>query len=153
MERNWNFLSMYPLPAFLTPFPLIASILNKLLVALMKRLKVLTELQEIHPLVFFNSCFTVSVTSSINMLESSSDFMILMISFISSFEINKVNPLPALTAPFPLIFLSNLFIAFEVKMLTHPGKLSQAKGIAIFVFVFFLNYLTKNQKTHLIELF
>ena len=45
----------------------------------------------------------------------------------------KVNPFPDLTAPFPLIFLSNLFIAFEVKLLTYPGKLSLAKGIATFV--------------------
>ena len=39
---------------------------------------------------------------------------------------SKVNPFPALTSPFPLIFLSNLFIAFEVKLLTYPGKLSLA---------------------------
>ena len=50
--------------------------------------------------------------------------MILIISCISAFEINKVNPFPALTAPFPLILLSNLFIAFEAKLLTNPGKLS-----------------------------
>ena len=48
------------------------------------------------------------------------------------FEINKVNPFPALTAPFPLIFLSKLFISFEAKMLTNPGK-----EIAIFVSAFF----------------
>ena len=47
---------------------------------------------------------------------------------------NKVNPFPVLTAPFPLIFLSNLFIAFEAKLLTNPGKLSLAKGIARFFF-------------------
>ena len=64
--------------------------------------------------------------------------MILVISFVSSFEINKVNPFSALTAPFPLIFLSNLFIAFEVKLLNYPVKLSLAKGIAIFVSAFFL---------------
>ena len=53
---------------------------------------------------------------------------------MSSFEINKVNPFPALTAPFPLIFLSNLFIAIEVKLLTNPGI---AKGIATFVCTFY----------------
>ena len=63
--------------------------------------------------------------------------MILIISFISSFKINKVNPLPAPTAPFPLIFLSNLFIAFEVILLTNPAKLSLPKGIATFVRAFF----------------
>ena len=93
----------------------------------------LTKLQEIGLLVFFISTFTVSATSSINTPEASNDFMILIISFISSFEINKVNPFPAFTAFFPLIFLSNLFIAFDVKLLTNPGKLSLAKGIAMFV--------------------
>ena len=55
-------------------------------------------------------------------------------SFISCFEINKVNPFLALIDPFPLIFLSNLFIVIEV---TNPGKLSLAKGIAMFVSAFF----------------
>ena len=63
--------------------------------------------------------------------------MILLTSFISSFEINKVNPFPTGTAFFPLIFLSNLFIALEVKLLTNPGKSSLVKGIAIFVSDFF----------------
>ena len=67
----------------------------------------LTKLQEIHLL-------TVSITPSINTPEYSNDFI-------------------TVTAPFPLIFLSNLFIAFEVKLLTDQGKLSLAKGIATFV--------------------
>ena len=61
--------------------------------------------------------------------------MIFIMSFIPSLEINKVNAFPALTATFSLIFLSNLFIAFEFKLLTNPGKLSLTKGIAIFVVV------------------
>ena len=56
---------------------------------------------------------------------------------VSSFKMNKVNPSRALTAPSPLIFLSKLFIAFEVILLTNSGKLSPAKGIAIFVSTFF----------------
>ena len=56
---------------------------------------------------------------------------------MSSFEINKINPLHALITPFPLIFLSNLLIAFEAKLLTNPGKFSLTKVIAIFVSVFF----------------
>ena len=96
----------------------------------------LTKLQEIH-LVVFNSSFTVSVTPSSSTPEYSDGFMILKISFISSFEINKVNFFPALEAPFLLIFLSNLFIVFEVKLLTTPGKFSLAKGIPIFVSAFF----------------
>ena len=50
---------------------------------------------------------------------------------------NKVNLLPALKASFLLISLSNLFIAFEVKLLTNLGKLSLAKRVAIFVSAFF----------------
>ena len=69
---------------------------------------------------FYISRFTVSVTPSINTPESSNDFMILSISHISSFEINKVKHFLVLRAPFPLIFLSTLFIAFEVKLLTYP---------------------------------
>ena len=58
---------------------------------------------------------------------------------ISPFKINEVNPFPALASPFPIIFLSNLFLALEVKLLPNSGKLSLAKGIATFVSVFFLD--------------
>ena len=55
---------------------------------------------------FFISCFTASVTPSINTPESSKDFnsTILIVS-ISSFKIIKVNPFSPLTAPFPFILL------------------------------------------------
>ena len=107
----------------------------------MKLLNVLTKHQEIHSLVFFISYFTVSVNPSVNTPESSSGFMMLIISITSSFDINKVNPFPALTAPFLLIYFIiiiiilhlHFFIAFEVKLLTNPCKLSLAKGITIFV--------------------
>ena len=56
--------------------------------------------------------------------------MIMIISFISIFEINIF---PALTAPFLLIFVSNLFIALEVKLLTNPDRLFLAKRMATFV--------------------
>ena len=49
----------------------------------MKWLKVLTKLHEIRLVVFFISCFTVSVTPSTNTPEFSDDFMILIISFKS----------------------------------------------------------------------
>ena len=62
--------------------------------------------------------------------------MTLIKTFISLFEINKVNLFLALAALFPFIFLSNLFIALEVKLLTNPGKLSLAKGIATSVITF-----------------
>ena len=104
--------------------------------------------------LFFISCFTVSVIPSSNTFESSNDFMILITSFISSFKINKVNLFPALTVPFPFIFLSNLFFAFEVKLLTNSGKLSLAKGIARSVILLFhLNYLTYYEEIHLSECF
>ena len=57
---------------------------------------------------------------------------------------NKVNPFTALTTLFPLIFLSHLFIAFEVILLTNPGKLSLAKQIATF-FIVFLPKLPKQE--------
>ena len=70
---------------------------------------------------FFFIFFTVLVSPSINTPESSNDFIILIISFVSSFEMYKVNLFPTLAASFPYIFLSNLFIAFEVKLLTNTG--------------------------------
>ena len=96
------------------------SLWKKFVVVLMKWLKVLRKLQEIY--LVFHLSFTVSVTPSINATEFSNNFMVLIISFIYSFKINKVNPFPALTVPFSPTFLSNLYITFEVKLLTN-GKL------------------------------
>ena len=56
------------------------------------------------PSCFYILCFTVSVAPSINKPESCSDFTILIMSPICSFEMNKVNFFPALTSPCPLIF-------------------------------------------------
>ena len=78
--------------------------------------------------------------------------MILIISFTSSFKTNKVNRFPALTAPFPFNFLANLFIAFEVKLLTNPGKLSLPKGMAIFVSDIFPTLPNQEPKDPQIEL-
>ena len=77
------------------------------------------------------------ISSFMGTIESSNNFMIFVISFISSFEINKLNSFFALTAPFPLTFISNLFIPFEVKLFTNPSKLSLAKKIARSVSDFF----------------
>ena len=76
------------------------------------------------------------LSNFINTPKPCNDFIISIISSITSFKINKVNPVPALTAPFQLIFLSNLFIAFEVKLLTNPGKWYIAKEITISVSAF-----------------
>ena len=97
----------------------------------MKRVKVLTMLQEICFLVFI-SYSVVAVAPSINTPKYSNDLTILIISFLSSVEINKVNPFPALTALFPFIFYQSLSIAFEAKLLANSGKVSLAKEIATF---------------------
>ena len=72
--------------------------------------------------------------------------MILIISFIPLFKMNKVNPFPDLQAPVPLFVLSSLFIAFEVKLLANPGKLFLAKVIATFVGAFFSKLANQKPK-------
>ena len=69
--------------------------------------------------------FTVSVIQSINKPEFSSDsnFLILIISSISSFEMNKVNTFPALTAPFLFISISNVSKIDEIALVTNLGNL------------------------------
>ena len=137
MNRNQTFLFIYALPALLTPLPLILFTTNEITGCTIEAAKGANNSPKNPPSYFFISCFTVSVTPSINTHKSSNDFMVLIISFKSSLETNNANPFPALTAPFLLIFLLNLFIAFEVKLLTNQGKLSLAKRIAIFVSAFF----------------
>ena len=80
----------------------------------------------------FISCFTVSVTPSINTPESSSDLMILIISFISSFEMNKVNHFPALAAP----------IFFQIYLLHSK----------LYHLLIQLNYLQQKEQQHLLVL-
>ena len=65
---------------------------------------------------FFIYCFTASVTQSINTSEYFNDFTILIILSKSSFEINKVNPFPALTALFPLSFKVILHLKLHLKL-------------------------------------
>ena len=136
---------MYPLPALLAPLPLIPITTEEITGYTNEVTKGANKGPRNLPSRFFISCFTVSVTPLINTRKSSNHFMIL-ISFISSFEMNKVNTFPALKAPFPLIFLSNLFIAFEAKLVTNPGKLSLAEGKARSVSDFFFPKLP-NQET------
>ena len=137
---------MYPFPAFLSPLSLIPFTTEEITGSTIEAGKGANKAPRNSPSCFFISCFTVLVPPSINTPEFSYDFIILLISFISSFEINKVNPFPVLTVPFPLIFLSNVFIAFEVKLLTNPGKLSLAKRMAIFVSPFFPKLLIQEPK-------
>ena len=56
--------------------------------------------------------------------------MILIISFISSFKMNKVNHFPVLVAFFQLTFLWNLSKIDEVALFANLGKTSLAKGTA-----------------------
>ena len=90
--------------------------------------------QDIHCVVFLNSCFSVSVAPSSNRPDFSIDYTILIISSISLFEINKVNPFTYFTVSLPLILLSNLSITFEAAfkaiLLTNPGKMSLGKETA-----------------------
>ena len=122
-------------------FPTEISVISELKIS-----KVLVQHQEIHPLVFF--IFHVLLTPSINTLESSSDFMILLILFISSFEINKVNLFPALTFPFPFIFLSNLFKIDQAALVANSDKISLAKQTGRSKSLFSQNYLTLYLETN-----
>ena len=55
-------------------------------------------------------------------------------SFISSFD--KIKFFSWCHSFFFTLFFSNLFIAFDVKLITNPVKLSLGKGIAAFVSAF-----------------
>ena len=106
MQRNEKCLSVYLLPALLTPVPLIAFTSEKITCCANETAKSTSRnstkfksknpkkpkrnpkiLQQI--LLLFISCFTVSVTPSSNTPKSSHDFIISAISFISLFEINR----------------------------------------------------------------
>ena len=137
MEQNKKFLSIYPLPALLTPLPLIPLTTEEITGCANEAANGANKAGLNPTSCLFISCFAVSVIPSINKFEYSNGFMILIIPFMSSFEINKLNPFPALTVTFPLNFLSILFLAFEAKLLTNPSNISLAKGIAAFISAFF----------------
>ena len=76
-----------------------------------------TKYQEIHLLVFrFQICFTASVNPSVNTPEFSNGFAVLIISSISSLEMNKVDPFPDLSASFPLILMYLLHSKVHLKL-------------------------------------
>ena len=137
MVQNQTFLSIYPLPALLNPLPLMPFTTEEIIGCTNEAVKGTNKTPRNPPSCFFISCFTASVTPSINTHEPSNDFTILILSFISSFEINHISPFRALIAPFPLISLPSLFIAFDDKLPINPGTLSLSKEIAIFVSTFF----------------
>ena len=54
---------------------------------------------------------------------------------------NKKNPFPALTAAFPLIFLSNISKMDEVALAANLGKSSLTKGTESLIMLFGRSYL------------
>ena len=121
--------------------------LSHLYYLLLKKLLVTIKAAKSANKVPRNPCFFISH------LRSSNGSIIFTISWIYSFDVNKVNPFPALAPPSPLLFLSNSFIVLAVKLLTNPCKLPLAGGIVKFVKVkVFLNYLKQKTKRSVIEL-
>ena len=87
MEENYKFLFIYLLPALLTPLPLVPFTTEEITGYTNEAANGDNKAPRNPHTCFFISCFTVSVTPSIDTPESSNDFMILIISFISSFKI------------------------------------------------------------------
>ena len=89
------------------------------------------------PSCFLISCCTFSAAPSVNRLEVSNDFAILIISSITSSKINKVNTFPVLTAPRPLSLPSNLSNIDAVSLNANLGKTSleqqTARSISVFL--------------------
>ena len=153
MDRNYKFISIYSLSAVLTHLLLIPFTTEKITGYTNEAAKSSSKAQRNPPSYTFISCFTVSVTPSVNTPEASNDFMILIISFKCSFEINKAKPFPAFTTYFSLIFRSNLFIRFQIKLLTNRGKLSLSEEISIFVIASFSKLPNQEPNIYMIELF
>ena len=135
--NNGRNLFSCPFPAFLTPFQDIAfineeatSCINEEAIGAINDAAIGAIIALQNPSsCFFISCFTVSVKPSVNKPESSRDLIILIISFISSFEMNKKNLFPDLTAPPSLILLSNLPNIDEF-LVANLDKISLSKGAA-----------------------
>ena len=98
MERNWNLFSIYPFPALLYPLPLMPFTTEEITGCANEAAKSANKAPRNPP--FFILSFTLSVTPLIKTLESSNDFIILLISF----EINKVNLLPCSNSSFSAHF-------------------------------------------------
>ena len=90
--------------------------------------------EELHfLLLFLVSFFTASTVPSISRPDFFSDFTIVIISFMSSFEKNKVNHFLTRMAPRPLIFLSSLSNIDKVHLFANFVKVSLAKVTGRFV--------------------
>ena len=71
MEQNYKFLSRYPLPDLLTPVSLIPFTTEEITGCTNEAAIGANKAPRNRPSCFFISCFTVSVTPSINTPESS----------------------------------------------------------------------------------
>ena len=100
-----------PPPAVLAPLPLIPFTTEGIIGCTNEAAKRADKAPRNPPPSFFYFMFYCFSKFIVNTPKSTKDFMIL-ISLISSFKINQVNPFPVLTAHFPLIFPSYLFIVF-----------------------------------------
>ena len=96
---------MHPLPALLTPLLLIPFTTEEITGCTNKAAKGASKAGRIPLSCFFILCFTISVIPSINTFEYSNDFIILIISFISSWEVNKIHSFPAVKTPSSIISL------------------------------------------------
>ena len=86
MDWNYSFLFIDPLPDLLTSFSLSTLSTEEVTGCSIEASKVAYKAPRNPRFCFFVSCFTVSVTASLNTPKSSNDFMILILSFISSFK-------------------------------------------------------------------
>ena len=135
--KGWSgtkkFFSIYPCPALLTLLPIIPFTNEEISGCTNEAAKGANKAPRSLPSCFFISCFTVSVTPSINTPKSCNSFIILIILFLTSFESKFFS---CSDSSFSTYFCFK-FIAFVVELLSNPFRLSLAKGIAIFVSAFF----------------
>ena len=85
---NSKIVFIYPLPAFLNPLPLTPFTTEEIIGCTIEVAKSANKASRNPSFFFFFSYFSVSVNLSINTPNYSNDFIILIILFISSFEIN-----------------------------------------------------------------
>ena len=115
MKQNYKFLSIYPLSAILTPFPLITFTTEEITGCANEATKGPNKGPRKPPsffCYFIFYCFSNSINQiHLNLL------MILIISFFSPFKINKINLFSALTASFPLFFFQIYLLHLKLSCL------------------------------------
>ena len=125
---------LYLFPALTTLFPALSTFYQVNICPRTEAPKFPNNILRSLPFCLLILCFTVSLTPSINMRELSSDFMILIISSISSFQSTEVIPFPVLTKPFSCIFhWMTPFIAEADVTVANAVKTLLAKGTITFI--------------------